>query len=107
MTTWKFNSNPISFYIEQYVGGGTAVDALCRGELFLGISARMPKTPILPDGQFYLKDWTENEDIAQAMIAEGIIEAVIPSVSASSGFITTRAYQFTDLGKQYCIEAAA
>ncbi|HEU5379948.1 MAG TPA: hypothetical protein VFV38_31385 [Ktedonobacteraceae bacterium] len=103
MTTWKFDSKPISFYIGQYIsGGGTAVEAMYKGEYFLAVSAKMPHAPRLPNGQFYLKTWSENEDMTRAMIEEGIIEQVIPPVVAHSGFVTAYAYQFTKLGTKYC-----
>ena len=102
MTTWKFGTEAISFSIEQYVSGGTAVEAWCEDGPYATISVNIPDAPALPEGQFYLKDWSENAPIAQAMVAAGIIEAVTPPVSARSGFVTAHAYQFTDLGAQYC-----
>lgn len=62
----------------------------------------MPDSPHLPEDQFYLKDWSENAPIAQAMKASGIIEAVNPPVVATSGFVTATAHQFTEPGMRYC-----
>ena len=102
MTTWRFDTEAISFRIEQYLSGGTAVEAWCEDGPYATISVNFPDALALPEGQFYLKDWSENAPIAQAMIATGIIEAVTPPVSARSGFVSAQAYRFTDLGAQYC-----
>lgn len=99
---WNFGIAIIRFHIRQYREGGTAVEAWCDDGVYATISVNMPDAPILPKGQFYLKDWSENASIAQAMIAEGIIEVVSPPVAAYSGFITAFAHQFTELGMQYC-----
>jgi len=37
------------------------------------------------------------------MIDEGIIAAVTPPVSTRSGYVTAQAYQFTQLGRRYCV----
>jgi hypothetical protein len=102
MATWKFGAEAISFSIEQYALGGTAVEAWDEDGPYATISVKIPGAPALPEGHFYLKDWSENEPIARAMFAAGIIEAVTPSVSARSGFVTASAYRFTDFGAQYC-----
>jgi hypothetical protein len=98
----KFGAEALTFRIKQYIYGGTAVEAWCEDGVYAMISVNMPDAPQLPKGQFYLKGWSENVPIAQAMIAGGIIKAVIPEVSAYSGFITATAYHFTELGMQYC-----
>lgn len=104
MTTWNLDTEAIRFSIKQYVdGGGTAVEAWCEDGPYATISVNIPDAAPLPKGQFYLKNWSENEEIAQAMIAEGIIEAVTPPVSARSGFVTANAYRFTELGMRYCV----
>jgi hypothetical protein len=100
--SWNFNTEAITFRLEQYTYGGTAVEAWCEDGPYATISVNMPDAPLLPEGQFYLKNWSENAPIAQAMIAAGIIEAVNPPVIAHSGLITATAYQFTELGRQYC-----
>ncbi len=104
MATWNFDAEAIRFRIEHYVdGGGTAVEAWCKdGRPYATISVHIPDAPPLPEGQFYLKNWSENEEVAQAMIAAGLIEAVTPPVAASSGYVTASAYQFTALGRRYC-----
>ena len=112
METWTFRSSlgpvQISFTLGQYrTGGGTAVQAWeHEGENvtapYAAISTNIPDGPSLPAGQFYLKDWSENSEIAQAMRADGLIERVEPQITAYSGFVTACAYQFTEQGKRYC-----
>lgn len=99
---WNFGTEAITFSIDQYTDGGTAVEAWCEDGPYATISVNMPDTHLLSKGQFFLKDWSENAPLAQAMIAEGIIEPVNPPMTTQSGFITATAYQFSELGKQYC-----
>lgn len=99
---WIFNTKAITFRLKQYTDGGIAVEAWCEDGPYATISVNMPGTPLLPKGLFYLKSWSENTEIAQAMIAEGIIVAATPEVSARSGFVTATAYQFTESGGLYC-----
>src|SRR5947209_8834344 len=86
--TWQFRPHiGISFTLTPYSQGGTSVQAWeiddedDFGSPYARISVFIDKTPTLPEGQFFLKDWSENQAIAQAMIAEGIIESVQPYVS--------------------------
>ena len=103
MTPWKFKEDAIRFRFDQYVwSGGTAVEAWSAGESVCIISVNPPGAPRLPENQFYLKTWSENEEIPLAMIGEGIIQEVNPPVTAQSGFATVHAYQFTEQGKMYC-----
>ena len=77
MEIWTFRSSlgpvQISFTLEQYrSGGGRAVQAWeHEGENittpYAVISTNIPDGPRLPAGQFFLKDWSENVEIAQAM----------------------------------------
>lgn len=100
--TWKFGTETITFCTTRYRTGGAAIEAWCFDGCYATIGVNMPDAPQLAEGQFYLKDWSENALIAQAMREEGLIEAVTPPVFAQSGFVCTAAYRFTELGRQYC-----
>lgn len=99
---WKFHKEAITFCFLQYAKGGIAVEARCATGVYAIISVNLPDAPPLPKDQFYLKSWSENEQIARSMIAEGIIEVVNPPVRAQLEFVTAEAFRFTEQGMQYC-----
>lgn len=99
---WEFDTKAITFRIGQYPDGGTAIVAWDKNGVYATISINIPDAPQLSEGQFYLKSWSENVRITQAMIVAGIIEAVSPPVVGRSEFIAATAYQFSPLGMQYC-----
>lgn len=65
------------------------------------VSVNIEHAPILPKGQFYLKDWPGNVAIAKAMIDEKLIEPVKGTAPAYSGYVVAHAYQFTEDGLKY------
>lgn len=100
MTSWTFSAHQITFTAEQYAAGKFGVQAWCEDEPYARLSVYMGNIP-LAEGQFFLKDWSENERIADAMITEGLIERVQPPVIVTSGHVVAYAYEFTEHGKQY------
>ncbi len=104
--TWTFGTARISFSLDHYTNDATSVQAWeLEDELFAApyarISINIPEVPILPEGQFFLKHWSENAPIAHEMEAQGLIERVQPPVMVHLQFTTTQAYEFTDKGKQF------
>lgn len=98
--TWTFGGDQVGFEFAQYHGGATAVQAWTSyGEPYAKISVNIAGAPILPAGQFYLKDWNENGPIAKAMRVEGLIEPT--GAYIGSGHNATHAYQFTAKGLAY------
>ena len=62
----------------------------------LHLSVNMPPYDRLPDGVFFLKDWSENEEVAASFLAQlhEYIEPAIDFPSRNSGFIVARAYRW-------------
>lgn len=59
------------------IGGATAIFLVCMdpdeaGEPYCTLSVNLDTPP--SEGCFYLKDWSENEEIAQWFLREGLIE---------------------------------
>ncbi|GAC1357709.1 MAG: hypothetical protein NVSMB38_40340 [Ktedonobacteraceae bacterium] len=110
--TWNFQGEELVFQVLSYQsGGGTAVAALYKDTegfaSYATISVNMPGAPTLPTDQFYLKAWSENEQIARAMLDKGLIKMVEPPVIARSGFVSAKACQFTPEGMQYVAGTAS
>jgi hypothetical protein len=93
----------VYFLFREYASNGaTAVRALLSESLPYGnVSVNFEDAPILPKGQFYLKDWSGDDPVAQAMIDEKLIEPVAGTTPVYSGFIVAHAYQFTEDGLKY------
>ena len=107
MNKWKFSSEngnyELSFEFTEYASNGaTAVLALP----YFKVSSNIETAPILPRGQFYLKDWTENVLIAKALIDDKLIEPVKGAMPAPSGYIVAHVYQFTEEGLKYVENAS-
>jgi hypothetical protein len=106
MNTWKFGNSDIYFTLAQYDSGDMAVQAwLVEDEFFAvpyaRISINIVDAPKLAEGQFYLKDWSENAEIAQAMKQAKLIELVKGAHPVAAGFCSSIAYQFTSKGLEY------
>lgn len=102
MNEWKFSSEyenyELSFKFEVYSStGATAVSALP----YTWVSVNIEDAPILPRGQFYLKDWSGNVLIAKAMIDEKLIEPVKAAIPVQTGYVVAHPYQFTEDGLKY------
>lgn len=102
MNEWKFSTEyenyEQSFRFDVYSSNGaTAVLYLP----YTKVSVNMEDAPILPRGQFYLKDWSGNELIAKAMINEKLIEPVKAAIPAQTGYVVAHPYQFTEDGLKY------
>ena len=92
--TFPFHGREMRLEFGQYEGGGLAVmayDGDC--EPYAKLSVNMGGPP-LPMDTFYLKDWSENADIAAALCASGLIEPAPEFPDRSSAFITASAYRF-------------
>lgn len=67
-----------------------------HGEPCWTLSVNMPPYDRLPDGVFFLKDWSENEEVAASFLAQlhEYIEPAIDIPSRESGWIVARAYRW-------------
>ena len=92
------NINPpikvYDFYVDRldtahYGNGRLAVQAYTTdGEPAATVSVNLPDAP-LNEGEFFLKDWSENEIISKALIERNIIE-VLDRPLVKSGFVQVR-----------------
>lgn len=92
MNLWG-EEDEVFFDLDTYANNDTmAVELVTTmGEPYATVSTNLPESEDLPEGEFFLKDWSENEPIAKALIDMG---AIIPTgKSASSGFVVAKSYK--------------
>jgi hypothetical protein len=78
----------LEIVVAEYSVGGVAVQVVDEeGYPFATVSVNLPETKVLPAGAFYVKHWSENAPLVEAMIEQGILEPVDAPV-VSSGFIS-------------------
>ena len=81
---------PIVFRTIQYENGNTGVEAVDAetGEAWGVLSVNPSPMQARPaPGSFYLKDWSENKDLAARFIELGVTEAD-PEQTLEMGFVT-------------------
>lgn len=82
---------------DRYQAGGIAVflveeDSGGEEPLEWVISVNLPETNSLPDGAFYVKHWSENEEVVRGLVAGGVlVPADVPDVA--SGRVMVKAYR--------------
>ena len=70
-----------------------ALELICEnGEPWTTASVNMGHCP---DGCMFIKDWSENEGMVEALKEAGVITGD-PVVTSPSGFVTAKAYRLTD-----------
>jgi hypothetical protein len=78
-------------YTRYASGNGLAIQLTCEdGEPFATLSVNMPGEPLGED-EFFLKDWSENEEVAAAVRELGVFEPL--GRFASSGYVVVQAYR--------------
>lgn len=100
MMTFDYMGERLSIRLSTYGNGNTAVEAVStEGEPVAVLSVNMPPYDRLPDGVFYLKDWSENAMIAAAFLASGLVEPAGTGLfpTRASGFVTADAYRFMEV----------
>lgn len=60
--------------VERYQGDAPAVVLDVDGERYTTLSVWLPESMDLTDGWFYVKTWSENEGLAEALISAGVLE---------------------------------
>ncbi len=83
----------VHFEFDNYSNNGAlAVELVTTdGEPYEMISVNLPDSELLPKDEFFLKDWSENEDLAKELIKKGII---IPTGKQSfDRFIMAKSYK--------------
>ena len=73
-----------------------------HGEPYATMSVNLPESSKLEAGQFFLKDWSENEEAAVALTQNFMIEVVKPHVRSSIG---AYAYRLTKTGLDHVAKA--
>ena len=97
MRTLTFRGEALRLSLARYRNGNLAVEAIAAdGEPYATLSVNMPPYDPLPEGVFFLKDWSENAEIAAAFIESGLIEVVREVDARTSGFIAAEAYRFVE-----------
>ena len=82
---FKFERKILEIVIEKYERGGQAIIACCKnGDIFTVLSVCLDTPP--QKNCFWLKNYSENEDIAKFMLAEGLVR--LTGRTMESGFVT-------------------
>ena len=61
-------------------------------EPFATLSVNFPGA-FLPADCFWLKDWSENQDLASALIESGLVEPAEELGQVDNGYVTAQAYR--------------
>jgi len=64
---------PVSFSFDHYMNGGLFVGLVDEEGPYADVSVNLPESANLPPDEFFLKNWSENEDLANALIKSGMI----------------------------------
>jgi hypothetical protein len=85
----------LSIVLYNYANGATAVQLVDGDGLpYATLSANIPGlSEHLPEGTFYLKDYSENERIAKAAIDSGLIVRDLRADPVRSGFAIFHPYR--------------
>lgn len=88
-----FGNETLTIVMTEYWDGNTAVQIVDSntGEPWGTISVNMPQSKALPKGTFYIKDWSENKELAYHMYSLGILARDNTVPPANNGFITAYA----------------
>lgn len=88
-----FREDTLTIVITEYWDGNTAVSIVeaHTGLPYCTLSVNMPQSKALPKGTFYIKDWSENKELAYHMYSLGILARDNTVPPANNGFITAYA----------------
>lgn len=79
---FEFNGFTINLVTLTYHDGCTAIRAVeADGAPFATLSVHMDRC--LPHGEFFLKDWSENADLAAFLVEEGFIKRAKGAIAIS------------------------
>ena len=77
-------------HVDQYQNGNTAVTLWTEQEPLCALSVNTEK--ILPAGHFYLKEWSENLEIAHNQSVQEIIKECGQHEDYASGYVVARCF---------------
>ena len=76
---------------QRYADGNFAVQALVvKPQATFLLSVNLLESCVLPEGWFFLKDWSENKDLAEAFLKSGVIELVPDQPPVKTRFCTAK-----------------
>jgi len=76
---------------QRYADGNFAVHAVAaQSDETALVSANLLESCVLPEGWFFLKDWNENKDLAEALLKSGVIELVPDQHWVTTGFCAAK-----------------
>lgn len=90
---WSGETLKLTVVREKYaVGGSDRIELWCEDGPYCVLSTNLPEYP-LPEGEFWVKDWSENEAIADFMLRQGIIVPIDRAV-VQTGFVIVWSAKF-------------
>lgn len=91
-----FDSHVNQLEVAKYYNGTTAVQLLCdNGEPFSTVSANLPESTQLAEGEFFLRDYSEHAVLAKALLDRGIIELVTEKGRTRTGYVSVPVARLT------------
>jgi hypothetical protein len=72
---------PVSFSFDHYMNGALFVGLVDEEGPYADVSVNLPESKDLPQNEFFLKSWSENEELANELIKSGMI---VPTGKQSS-----------------------
>jgi hypothetical protein len=85
------------FNLNQYDNNGAlAVELMSPTEgPYAMVSVNLPESAELPKDEFFMKNWSENQELAEQLIEKGIVQPT--GKQASSGFVTAESYKLNPI----------
>lgn len=105
--TFKLESHgatsEVYFKLEKYHDGPLAVQLIVVdpggwSEPFATVSVNVKRSKLLAPDEFYLKDWTENAELAYYLVEHAYIETVTRPMDEETG---ASAYRLTEKAKPF------
>lgn len=94
MLTFTYRGEVLTIVTSTYETGGLAIQIFAEDGPYATLSTNFPGvSERLPEGVFYLKDWSENAPIANFLIEERLIIPVPEHDPIVSGFIMAEAFR--------------
>ena len=86
MNTIQFHNQSLSVDLSQrYRNNRIAIELFdSDGEPYMVASVNLPQYPC-PDEHTFIKDWSENEGILDALVSQGIVE--LTGTTVETGFV--------------------
>lgn len=99
-TLYTTDYGEVNVVLGKYAEGSLAVSLVSKsGEPIATLSVWFPESKELPPSHFYLKDWSENHEIAVDAIAGGLIRMVPEIACVRSGHVTSFCYELMEVAK--------